>query len=186
MDGTDDLTELLQATEHGGAAAVERLFEALYKQLHDLAHSRIRRSPNLTLLDTTGLVHESFLRCVKATRVREVDRARFLGYAARAMRSVVIDYLRQRQAEQRGGEATHVVLDTELADSLSAPEDQVLRIHEVLDEIAAADPRLVQVVEMRFFAGMTEPEIASSLGVTERTVRRDWQKARVMLALALK
>ena len=186
MDRAADLTELLDASRRGDSAAVESLFAALYQELHALAHSRLRRSPGLTLLDTTGLVHESFLRCVSAQRVSEIDRSRFLGYAARVMRSVVIDYVRQRQAERRGGEAVHVTLDTSVADSVSVPDDYLLRIHEALDEIAGNDPRLVQVVEMRFFAGMTEGEIAQTLGIAERTVRRDWHKARVLLAVALK
>jgi RNA polymerase sigma factor (TIGR02999 family) len=186
MARANDVTELLEATGRGDAAAVDRLFETLYEELRVLARSRLRRSPALTLLDTTGLVHESFLRCINAHRVLEIDRGRFLGYAARAMRSVVVDYLRQRHAEQRGGGAVHVPLDTAIVDSVSVPEDQVLQINDALKEISAVDPRLVQVVEMRFFAGLTEAEIASSLGITERTVRRDWEKARVMLSLALK
>jgi RNA polymerase sigma factor (TIGR02999 family) len=175
----------MQASGRGDPAALERLFATLYQELRGLAHSRLRRSPGLTLLDTTGLVHESFLRCVNAHRVLEVDRSRFLGYCARVMRSVVIDYLRQRHAEQRGGHAVHVTLNTAVAESVGAPEDRLLRISEALDELSTVDPRLVQVVEMRFFAGLTEAEIAASLGITERTVRRDWQKARVMLSMAL-
>jgi RNA polymerase sigma factor (TIGR02999 family) len=186
MERTNDLSELLRATAGSDAAAIEKLFGTLYEELRGLAHFRLRRSPSMTLLDTTGLVHESFLRCVNAWRVLEADRGRFLSYAARAMRSVVIDYLRRRSSEQHGGQATHVTLDTALAESVSAPEDQLLRINEALDEIAASEPRLVRVVEMRFFAGLTEAEIATTLGITERTVRRDWDKARVMLSLALK
>lgn len=186
MDRTDDVTRLLDATGRGDAVSMQKLFETLYRELHALARSRLHRSPPLTLLDTTGLVHESFMRCVNAHRVLEADRSRFLGYAARAMRSVVIDYLRERESERRGGQAVHVTLDTAIAESVGVPENSLMRISDALDEIAAIDPRLVQVVEMRFFAGLTEAQIASSLGVTERTVRRDWEKARAMLSLALK
>jgi len=180
-----DLSELMRASGEGDAAALEALFATLYSELRGLARSRLRRTPEVTLLDTTALVHESFLRCVNADRVLPIDRARFLGYASRVMRSVVIDYLRQRAAERHGGDAVHVTLNTEIAESVGAPEDRLLRISEALDEIAATEPRLVQVVEMRFFAGLSEAEVASSLGVTERTVQRDWQKARLLLALAL-
>jgi len=185
MTGASDLTHLVQAAGQGDAAALEQLFATLYRELHGLARARLRRSPQVTLLDTTGLVHESFLRCVNVDRVLPVDRGRFLAYAARVMRSVVIDYLRQRGREQHGGQAVHVTLNTEIAESVSAPEDRLIRISEALDEIAASEPRLVQVVEMRFFAGLTEAEIAASLGITERTVRRDWEKARLLLSVAL-
>lgn len=185
MERASDLTELMQASGRGDARALETLFATLYAELRGLARSRLRRTPEVTLLDTTALVHESFLRCVNTERVLPADRDRFLGYASRVMRSVVIDYLRQRGAERRGGEVVHVTLNTAVAESVGAPEDRLVRISEALDEIAATEPRLVQVVEMRFFAGLTEAEVASSLGITERTVRRDWQKARVLLSIAL-
>jgi RNA polymerase sigma factor (TIGR02999 family) len=181
-----DLTGLMQAAGRGDAAALESLFATLYSELRGLARARLRRAPDLTLLDTTALVHESFLRCVNAHRVLPSDRPRFMGYASRVMRSVVIDYLRQRARERHGGEVVHVTLSTELAESVSAPEDRLVRISEALDEIAASEPRLVQVVEMRFFAGLTEAEIASCLGIDERTVARDWKKARLLLSVALR
>jgi RNA polymerase sigma factor (TIGR02999 family) len=164
---------------------VETLFASLYSELSSLARSRLRRVPKATLLDTTSLVHEAFLRCVKAERVPLADRGRFLAYASRVMRSVVVDYMRRRKTERHGGDALCVTLNTEIADSVCAPEDRVIRISEALDELGVCDPRLVQVVEMRFFAGLTEAEVASSLGVTERTVRRDWHKARLLLWIAL-
>jgi RNA polymerase sigma factor (TIGR02999 family) len=182
MHPVGDLTRSAQA----GAVELETLFVSLYSELSDLARSRLRRMPDATLLDTTSLVHESFLRCVKVERLPLEDRGRFLAYASRVMRSVVVDYLRQRQTERRGGEIVHVTLNTDIAESVCAPEERVIRVSEALDEIAAGDPRLVQVVEMRFFAGLTEAEIAASLGVTERTVRRDWRKARLLLSIALR
>jgi RNA polymerase sigma factor (TIGR02999 family) len=182
MHPVGDLTRSAQA----GAVELETLFVSLYSELSDLARSRLRRMPDATLLDTTSLVHESFLRCVKVERLPLEDRGRFLAYASRVMRSVVVDYLRQRQTERRGGEIVHVTLNTDIAESVCAPEERVIRVSEALDGIAAGDPRLVQVVEMRFFAGLTEAEIAASLGVTERTVRRDWRKARLLLSIALR
>jgi RNA polymerase sigma factor (TIGR02999 family) len=101
------------------------------------------------------------------------------------MRSVIVDFARARQAERRGGDAVHVVLDTGIAANAVAPENDVLRVHEALDVLAQADARLAQVVEMRYFGGLTEPEIAQALDVSERTVRRDWDKARLLLFAAL-
>jgi RNA polymerase sigma factor (TIGR02999 family) len=102
------------------------------------------------------------------------------------MRTIAIDIARARQAERRGGEALHVTLNTELGDSVASQEDEMLRVHEALDELMDVDERLGQVVEMRYFGGLTEAEIAECLGVTERTVQRDWQKARLFLSMALR
>ena len=103
------------------------------------------------------------------------------------MRSVIVDFVRERVAQRRGGDAVHVTLNSEISDSATiAGEAEILNVHEALEQLAQVDARLVQVVEMRYFAGMTEPEIAVALGVTERTVRRDWQKARLLLAEQLK
>jgi RNA polymerase sigma factor (TIGR02999 family) len=101
------------------------------------------------------------------------------------MRSVVVDLVRARLAERRGGGAAHVTLNTAIGDGAPAAEAEILRVHEALEELATLNERMAQVVEMRYFAGLTEPEIADALGVTERTVRRDWEKARVLLAEAL-
>lgn len=180
-----DLAHLMRVSRSGDANALKDLFASLYSELSDLARSRLRHMRQATLLDTTSLVHESFLRCAKAERVPIADRGRFLAYASRVMRSVVVDYLRQRRTERHGGEVLFVTLNTDIVESVCAPEHRVIRISEALDAIEAVDSRLVQVVEMRFFAGLTEAQIASSLGVTERTVRRVWRKARLLLAIAL-
>ena len=102
------------------------------------------------------------------------------------MRSIVIDIVRARQADRRGGMALHVTLDTGVGESVAVPQDEVLRVHEALDELADVDERLAKVVEMRYFAGLSEAEIADCLGLTERTVQRDWQKARLFLSMALR
>ena len=102
------------------------------------------------------------------------------------MRSVVVDYLRARAAERRGGRAHHVSLDTQISDSVPSDEAHVLQVHEALEELASVDARMVNVVEMKYFAGLGEREIAGALGVTERTVRRDWEKARLLLSAALR
>jgi RNA polymerase sigma factor (TIGR02999 family) len=181
-----EITELLQRIKAGDAAARESLFALLYQDLRRLARSRLRRNETITLLDTTSLVHESYLRFLNAHELDFTDRGKFFAYAASVMRSIVVDEVRKRHAERRGGSAVHVELDTGVGDVLSREDDQVIRVHDALDELSALDPRLAQVVEMRYFAGLTEADIAGVLGVTERTVRRDWDKARTLLFAALK
>lgn len=180
-----EVAELLAAARQGQQAAVARLCEFLYQDLRQIARARLRAHQPMTLLDTTALVHESFLRLARLGRVDVADRSHFLAYAARVMRSVIVDLVRQKKAERRGGDHQHIPLDTDIAGSLAATEDDVLRVSEALDELAQVDARAVQVVEMRYFAGMTETEVAEALGVTERTVRRDWEKARLLLQAVL-
>jgi RNA polymerase sigma factor (TIGR02999 family) len=180
-----ELTQLLSAARQGDQDAAGQAFSLLYDELRRLARSRLRQHQTITLLDTTSLMHESYLKLVGASSLPVEDRRHFFAYAARVMRSVIVDFARARQTERRGGEAEHVVLDTALGDRLAAPETDVLRVHEALEVLAQADARLAQVVEMRYFGGMSEPDIAEALGLSERTVRRDWEKARLLLLAAL-
>jgi len=162
------------------------LYARLYPDLHKLARSRLARNETITLLDTTGLVHETYLRFLNARALSFADRGRFFAYAASVMHSVIVDEVRKRRAERRGGDVVHLPLDEEMVDGLADEEGaQILHVHEALGELAALDPRLAQVVEMRYFGGCSEQDIAASLGVTERTVRRDWSKARTLLYDAL-
>jgi len=176
---------LIRQARDGDEAALHRLFEATYQDLRRLAHLRLSDHQRGPVLDTTALVHESFLRFANAGELRIEDRRHFLRYAGQTMRSVMVDCARERQAERRGGGAKHVPLTGRLGDQMDADEGLILRVHEALEELSRHDQRMTQVVEMRYFAGMTEVEIADALGVTERTVRRDWEKARVVLAAAL-
>jgi RNA polymerase sigma factor (TIGR02999 family) len=139
----------------------------------------------LTLLDTTALVHESFLRFVSLGELNVANRGHFLAYAARAMRSVIVDFVRHKQALRRGGGGTDLPLAAEVPDHDLRVGDDILRVSEALDDLAKADPRAARVVELRYFGGLADHEIAQVLGVTERTVYRDWKKARLMLATAL-
>jgi RNA polymerase sigma factor (TIGR02999 family) len=181
------VTSLLAAIGQGKPDALGELYTLLYPELRRLAHSRVRRSGDMTLLETTSLVHESYLRFEKSGAVAIGERAQFMAYAARVMRSVVVDMVRARHSERRGGDAVHVELDETNVEATPGPrEDEVLRVHESLEELAAIDPRLVEVVEMRYFAGMTEPEVAQVLGVGVRTVARDWEKARLFLHACLR
>jgi RNA polymerase sigma factor (TIGR02999 family) len=181
-----DLTDLIRRAQSGESAALRGVFDATYQELREMARARLRRSSPDTLLDTTSLVHEAYLRFANANRLRIDDRQHFLKYASHAMRSVIVDFVRERFTQRRGGDAVHVTLDTAVASGLEAGEAEILNVHEALEELAQHDPRLVQVVEMRYFAGMSEAEIADALGIHMRTVRRDWQKARLLLSVALK
>jgi RNA polymerase sigma factor (TIGR02999 family) len=176
-----DLTELLGAAGAGDPKAIGRLFALLYPELRDLAHQRIRRMDNRTVLDTTSLVHESYLKLLNGGRLNVANRSHFLAYAARVMRSVVVDFVRQAQAQQRGGGQLHVTLNSNVVDSLESPADEIIHLHEFLDELKKVDERLVSVVEMRYFAALDNAEIAQCLGITDRTVRRDLEKARLLL-----
>ena len=179
------LTELLASARRGDQDAAGAAFSLLYQELRQLARAKLRQHQTMTLLDTTSLVHESYLKLVGANSLPVEDRHHFFTYAARVMRSVIVDFARARQAERRGGGVDHLVLDTALSDKIAAPENDVLRVHEALDVLAQADERLAQVVEMRYFGGLSEIEIANTLGLTERTVRRDWEKARLLLFATL-
>jgi RNA polymerase sigma factor (TIGR02999 family) len=181
------LTDLLGRMQGGDAAARDALFAAAYAELHRLAQGRLRHGGRNTLLDTTGLVHESYLRFARAGELRAEDRRAFFAYASRVMRSVVLNSVRDRIALKRGGaDAQPVAANGALASALRADEQTVVDVHEALKDLEKADPRLAQVAEMRYFGGYSEKEIAETLEITERTVQRDWEKARLILAAALK
>jgi len=180
-----ELTQLFDAVNAGDRDAVDRLMVVMYQELRQLAHHRLNACPRGNTLETTGLVHESYLRFLSAGRLRVSDRAHFLAYSSRVMRSIIIDLSRAHRAERRGGAALQVTLDTQVADEAHTSDEQLIRINEVLEELGKSEPRLVQVVEMRYFGGLNENEIAEMLGLTERTVQRDWQKARLLLSAAL-
>jgi RNA polymerase sigma factor (TIGR02999 family) len=181
-----EIAALLAAARQGDEQAAGQAFALLYDDLRRLARARLRPHQTITLLDTTSLVHESFLRLVARESPLVVeDQRHFFAYASRVMRSVIVDFARARNAERRGGDAEHLVLDTALLEGVGAPESDVLRVHEALDVLAQADPELAQLVEMRYFGGLTDTEIGLALGKSTRTVRRNWDKARLLLAAAL-
>ena len=184
----DPLRDLLREARDGNEAARGQLFAVAYEELRSQARAQLRGGGRSTLLNTTVLVHESYLRFQHAGQLAGVERGHFFSYSAQVMRSVVVDFARQRRAQRRGGDAPHITLSLSLqvAAEVAAFDDQVLKMDDALEALKGVDERLVHVVEMRYFAGMTEPEVATALGVTERTVRRDWQKARLLLASALR
>jgi RNA polymerase sigma factor (TIGR02999 family) len=169
-----------------GPEDLEQWFAASYAELRQLARARLRGGGRDVVLDTTALVHESFLRLSQREGMAFPDRSRFLAYASKVMRSVIVDLVRERGRERHGGDLARVTLTTGLLDGVVVAEDQILRVHEALEDLQRIDARMAQVVEMRFFAGLNDLEIAAALGVTDRTVRRDWQQAQLFLAEALK
>jgi RNA polymerase sigma factor (TIGR02999 family) len=181
-----EITTLLRAASGGDRAAADQAFALLYADLQRLARSRMRRAGDITLLDTTALVHESYLRLHAAGGRDFADRRHFLAYAARVMHTVVVDLVRSRSAERHGGGIERVTLNTAVSESATSHDDEILRVHDAMSDLAATDARLASVVEMRYFAGLSEQEIAEALGVTERTVQRDWVKARLFLSTVLR
>jgi RNA polymerase sigma factor (TIGR02999 family) len=175
---------LIARADAGDVRARDALFSVLYDELHRLARREVRRLGDLSPLGATTLLHEAYL----AFGTREVgdfpDEARFLAYAARAMRGVVIDRVRADRAAKRGGGVRMTTLDAESAEAVSDPEE-LLAVHDALEALEAADAKLAHVVDLRFFCGFTFAEIAQAHGVTERTVQRQWEKARLYLRHAL-
>ena len=180
------LTVLLGRIQAGDPAARDALFAAAYAELHRLARARLRDGGRDSVLDTTCLVHESYLRFVSSGELRAEDRRAFFAYASQVMRSVIVNGVRERVAEKRGGDQRPLTLSTKLGASIADGEETVLRVHEALEDLEKAEPRLAQVAQMRYFGGYSEQEIAETLDVTERTVQRDWEKARLILAAALR
>jgi RNA polymerase sigma factor (TIGR02999 family) len=169
----------MQEPETGPDSAAPELWTLTFGELKKLARSRMRASGPLTLIDTTGLVNEAYLRMARQPALSLPDRKQFFAYCAHVMRSVVIDLVREQDAQRRGGGHERITLSTGLLEEQS--HEEPLEVHAALEELSALEPRLAQVVEMRYFAGFSEAEIAEMLGVTVRTVRRDWGKARVLL-----
>jgi len=180
-----DVTDLIIRSREGDRDAIDSLFAAAYQELRRLARARLRTGGRDAILDTTALVHEAYVRLVDVEQPSFRDRAHFFLYASHAMRSVIVDLIRQRQAQRRGGGAVHVSFTEASPDATPPGEREILSLHQELDKLAAVDSRLAQTVEMRYFGGMTETEIAAALGLTDRTVRRDLSKARLLLRDAL-
>jgi RNA polymerase sigma factor (TIGR02999 family) len=173
---------VIEATDSSGQ--INALWTDLYPELKKIARARLRRSGPNTVLDTTSLVNDAYLRVAGAAALRDAAPGQFLAYAARAMRSVVIDLLRERRALRHGGGLQRMTLNTTIVESLEA-NDEPQAIDDALTELAAVEPRLSQVVEMRYFGCFTDSEIGVAMGVSERTVRRDWDKARLLIRTML-
>lgn len=179
-----DITQWLDAARDGDRAALDRVLGTLYHELHAMARRQLAGQYGQTL-DATALVHEAYLKLIGRRDVQFDDRAHFFAYAASAMRSVVVDYARQRLAQKRGGDLHRV---TELPDDVEGGlrlDEDMLGLDTALTKLAGVDAKLAQVVELRYFAGLSEQEIAELLQRSERSIRRDWQKARLFLLASL-
>lgn len=177
MDREADITSQLLAWRAGEPSAQESLFPLVYDELRRIAHRQMAGERPEHTLDTTGLVHEAYLRLVDRTRADWTDRSHFFAVAATAMRRVLVDSARRYRSDKRGGAPRRV----SLTDAMLVAEqraDTLIAVDDALAELARIDPRVSRVVECRFFAGLTEEETAEVLGVTDRTVRRDWIKAK--------
>jgi len=180
-----DLTALFAAAEKGDAAAREQLFQRLYAELHKLARRELWKSGAADSMGATTLLHEAFINMSERDTIAFPDRARFMAYAARAMRGLIIDHSRSRHAQKRGGQFQITTLDTNIANEV-ADQIDLPRVGDALDELAKLEPDLAQVVDLKFFCGFSFVEIAAMRGVSERTVQRDWEKARIYLHQSLR
>jgi RNA polymerase sigma factor (TIGR02999 family) len=178
------ITQWLDAAREGDRQALDRVLSTLYNELHAMARRQLAGQYGQTL-DATALVHEAYLKLIGRRDVQFDDRAHFFAYAASAMRSVVVDYARQRLAQKRGGDLHRV---TELPDDVEGGlrlDEDLLALDTALTKLAQVDVKLAQIVELRYFAGLSEQEIAELLKRSERSIRRDWQKARMFLLASL-
>jgi RNA polymerase sigma factor (TIGR02999 family) len=177
---TGDLTTLLASAERGDRAAADALFTALYHELHRMARRELsKRGAGITLGATT-LLHDAYLDISGREGAAFPDRNRFMAYAARVMRGLIIDYARSRQAQKRGGMFEITSLRTDVAEAIPDAAD-LSRLSDALDELGTVDARLARVVDLKFFCGFSFAEIAAMTGVSERTAQRDWDKARIYL-----
>ncbi len=176
----------MSADNEFDSSQLPAMWKDCYADLKVLARSRLRSSGEMTLLDTTALVHDSYLKLMQSGRVELEARGRrqFFAYASSVMRSVVVDLARERLTDKRGGGEV-LRLDTQSMNEAEVDDDDPLSVNDALDALRRREPRLAQVVEMRFFGGLTETEIADALDLSERTVRADWHKARVLMRMWL-
>lgn len=183
LDAT--ITTLLAAAEAGNSAATDALFGALYSELHRLARRELAHAGGAGTLGVTTLLHEAYLDIARREGPSFPDRARFMGYAARVMRGLIIDHVRQRRATKRGGQFELTGLDTNLADSV-ADAGELQAISDALDALAETDAALAEVVDLKFFCGFSFVEIAAMQSTSERTIQRRWEKARIYLHRSLR
>ena len=178
---THHLTQLLGKAGAGDEEARDKLMRAVYSDLKRIAHRELMRGPTGETYETTDLVNEAYLRLFNQKTVTWTNRLHFFALSARIMRGILIDYARMKRTEKRGGGTPNLSLDEALVVS-DQRADMFLALDMALEELSEMDERLASVVEYRFFGGMTEEEIAELMGVSVRTIRRDWQKAKIWLA----
>jgi RNA polymerase sigma factor (TIGR02999 family) len=180
VQSTPTLSSLIAAAEQGDGSAAESLFAALYVELHRLAKRELARRGARVNISVTTLLHDAYLDMAERGGASFPDRARFLGYAARVMRGLIVDYARKQHAHKRGGQFHITAIDTHVADGAADP-GRLTAISDALDELATIEPALAEVVDLKFFCGFSFAEIAEMRGISERTVQRNWDKARLYL-----
>lgn len=183
-DSEPGVTQLLRRMRDGDEAALDQLIRSVYGELRIIARRQLGRRGGEHTLQTTALVHEAYLRLSNAETMAWVDRCHFFAVAATAMRQILVDHARRQASAKRGGGWRRIDFEHARLD-VHEQTELLIEIDDALQRLSALDPRLTRVVECRFFAGMTEDETATALGITDRTVRRDWIKARAWLHLAL-
>jgi len=180
----ETLTTLLSAHHRGDRQAFNRLAEIVYTDLHRIARAQLRRGDGTPTLSATAIVHEAYVALVDETGIPWQNRGHFFAVAARVMRRLVVDYARARGAQKRGGQARAVPLDDDLV-GIAPDFDACLALDEALEAMGQVNERLLRTAECRLFAGLSEAETAEALGVSVRTVQREWPRARAWLRLAL-
>jgi len=180
------LAPLIASAEQGDRAAADALFSTLYAELHRMARRELAKRGGGMTLGATTLLHAAYLDIADRDGTTFPDRNRFMGYAARAMRGLIIDYARRRQAQKRGGEFEITSISTDVAGPSAADPDELTRVSTALEDLEATDPRLARIVDLKFFGGFSFVEIAAMTAVSERTVQRDWEKARIYLHRVLR
>ena len=174
------ISELMTAAEHQDPVAKDALFTALYSELHRMARRELARPGNACTLGVTTLLHEAYVEIASREGPSFPDRARFMAYASRVMRGLVIDHVRQRRAHKRGSQFEITALDTDVAEG-AVDGAALSEISQALDALAQTDAALAEVVDLKFFCGFSFGEIAAMRGISERTVQRQWEKARIYL-----
>lgn len=180
-DAPSGLAELATRAAAGDRASKDALFETLYAELHRLAQSHIQRNRGSVTMGATTLLHEAYLSLAERDGVAFPDRNRFLGYASRAMRGLIIDYVRNRTALKRGGELTFASIDAVAEPAAAETPEELTQLDRALNELASVDASLAELVDLKFFCGFSIPEIAALRITSERSVQRDWAKARMLL-----
>lgn len=184
MSAQSEITTLLAALRDGDRSAMDRLFPLVYREFHDRAHAQLARLRPGETLSTTALVHEAYLKLEGSANQSYGDRIHFFAVASRAMRQILVDYARRNTAVKRGG-GHAITLDD---DAIANPDraEELLALEEALEQLERLEPRLVQTVELRFYGGLSVEEAARVLGISPRTIKRDWQRARAFLFQAVR
>jgi RNA polymerase sigma factor (TIGR02999 family) len=181
----NDLVELLRRADQADTRAADELFALLYEELHSLAERQLRKGGGELTLSTTTLVHDAYLSMIGRRDVVFPDRARFFAYASRAMRGLVIDYARRRRAKKRGRDFEITLVEDQVPAGTDDAATNLESLGDALQDLARLDPALAELVDLHFFGGFTFGEIAELRNVSERTVQRDWRKARLLLHQAI-